>query len=497
MARKKSPSAPAAPPGPRKRTASAKGKAVEKAKKKAPKKAEVSSNDSESEEEVADAPGASSGLTKIPINWKDPACSEKLLALIGENKSIKQALYPPCSANASTKNGGGKKKVEALWKLCLLLLEGDDKYTEALAAATAGSAKDRSSWANKIKARLRTMAKISRKHDAAMGETGAGIDNVAQIDRSVTTAFTTKWDEIEADCPWYFEMRNLISERPNLVLTGLGDSTMPIDMSVIMAGPAAIVEEEEEEEGEKDNDLISGWNKSPTPEPRKRKYSFSELGEEAGVGSDYKTSSPVPSKPMDDDEPNVDDEDLSGKGKKPKKTHRPAKPSTSTPAPPPIVAPKPVKKSKLAEFGDIAKQEELSHQKALELASLQTQQAIKATEIRGQLGEIKAETRREGKKAKQEERMMKLRIKELKLRNAHERQMARPANFFDGHSSSSGSRYMSPGGDSPFDTYSRNATAGPSTFPESASLGNGLNFDFGDSSQFGDTYSSGASRSST
>lgn len=37
------------------------------------------------------------------------------------------------------------------------------------------------------------MAKISRKHDAAMGETGAGIDNVAQIDRSVTTAFTTKW----------------------------------------------------------------------------------------------------------------------------------------------------------------------------------------------------------------------------------------------------------------------------------------------------------------
>jgi hypothetical protein len=89
-------------------------------------------------------------------SWKDPARSEKLLALIGENKSIKQALYPPCGANASSKDGGGKKKVEALWKLCLLLLKGDPKYAEALAAATAGSAKVRAAWANKIKARLRT-----------------------------------------------------------------------------------------------------------------------------------------------------------------------------------------------------------------------------------------------------------------------------------------------------------------------------------------------------
>jgi hypothetical protein len=286
-------------------------------------------------------------------------------------------------------------------------------------------------------------------------------------------------------------MRNLISERPNLVPTGLGDSTTPIDMSVIMAGPAAVVEEEEEEE-EKDDDVISGWNKSPTPEPRKRKYSFSELGDEPGVGSDYKTSSPVPSELMvdDGDKPDVDDEDISEKGKKPKRTHRPAKPSTSIPAPPPIVAPKPVKKSKLAEFGDIAKQEELSHQKELELATLRTQQAIKATEIRGRLGEIKAESKREEKKAKQEERMMKLRIKELKLRNAHERQMGRPASFFDGHSSSSGSRYKSPGTDAPFEGYSGNALAGPSTFPESARLGDGLNFDFGDSSGLGDTYGS-------
>lgn len=39
---------------------------------------------------------------------------------------------------------------------------------------------------------------------------------------------------IKIKAPWYFEVRGLISERPNIVPTGLGNSTTAVDMTNIM-----------------------------------------------------------------------------------------------------------------------------------------------------------------------------------------------------------------------------------------------------------------------
>jgi len=44
-------------------------------------------------------------------------------------------------------------------------------------------------------------------------------------------------------CPWFFDMCNLIAECPNLVPTGLGNSQMAINLSVLQAD----VEGEEDE----------------------------------------------------------------------------------------------------------------------------------------------------------------------------------------------------------------------------------------------------------
>jgi hypothetical protein len=37
------------------------------------------------------------------------------------------------------------------------------------------------------------MSKTARKYITEMGETGAGIDNAAQIDMNVSNTFTNKW----------------------------------------------------------------------------------------------------------------------------------------------------------------------------------------------------------------------------------------------------------------------------------------------------------------
>ncbi|KAJ7268517.1 hypothetical protein C8J57DRAFT_1325338 [Mycena rebaudengoi] len=115
------------------------------------------------------------------------------------------------------------------------------------------------------------MAKIAREYNTEMGETGAGIENAADIDMSVTNAFTTKWGtfcapihhtcqlisvqnpaEISAKCPWYFDMRNLIGQRPNLVPTGVGHSGTAVDPGVIIPGPASAGDTVEATTGEED-----------------------------------------------------------------------------------------------------------------------------------------------------------------------------------------------------------------------------------------------------
>ncbi|KAJ7081709.1 hypothetical protein C8R44DRAFT_894942 [Mycena epipterygia] len=316
------------------------------------KNAADSSEDSEVDE--LEAPDSK------PKSMEDLALPQKLIALVFENKNIKQSLYPPCGLNASTTNGGGKKKVDAQWQLCVLLLGDITKYKDAIAAIDAvNNSKGNLSWANKMKNRLRMMAKTTHDYDAKMGQTGAGIENAAQIDMSATNSFTTKWVEISASCPWFFDMRTLIAQRPNLVPTGLGHSSTGVVAGGGGGGGGG---------GGKGEDGISSipisdWDETPRhiPEPDSRKRSFSELDEELAVGSgdNYIPSSPVPSETavelIDETEPK--EVRVKAKGKEMQRKN-PEKPNTSTPAAPaPTVAPKASKKTKLAEFSEIAKKQ--------------------------------------------------------------------------------------------------------------------------------------------
>ncbi|KAJ7733589.1 hypothetical protein DFH07DRAFT_780603 [Mycena maculata] len=419
-------------------------------KNKGKKKADESSDDSEIEDGGPPVPN----FKYIDIDWKDPALREKLIALIMENKYIKQALYPPCGPNASTTNGGGKTK-----------------YKEVIAACN--TPKKQLGYANRIKNRMRTMAKITHGFDTEMGQMSAGIQHSSEIDMSVTNQFTTKWAEISAVCPWFFD-----------ISTGF-------DTGVVMPGLAAVDDdgdEDAEEEADEDNTSsipFSRWGWEHTPEPdtgHLGKRSFSEIdgegGEDGLAGSSdaYNPSSPVISElALLDDLAEPDNlEKVKAKGQE---THRKntAKPSTSAPTVTPAPsAPKPAKKSKIAEFSEIVKNEEKTRQKEIELASLRTHQAIETTAVKAWLIEQRKEGRQQEKKGRQEERMAKLRMKELKMCQSHELRMrgasssssaSHTPSFFDTHSASSGSHYTPlepPDYTDRFD-FTGNATAGPST----------------------------------
>ncbi|KAJ7483848.1 hypothetical protein B0H11DRAFT_2231993 [Mycena galericulata] len=160
----------------------------------------------------------------------DPKAVDKTLAL-------ETGTSTPPGPNASTAKGGGKTKTESQWQLCLNLLVEDPKYQEAL--DTVKTKKEQVAYANKIKNRLRTMAKLTRNYMTEMGETGTGIRSAAEIDTNVTTRWRT--GDIQ-DLPVVLRRARThcaASQDPNLVPTGLGHSGSGIDDDVLGAAPTA------------------------------------------------------------------------------------------------------------------------------------------------------------------------------------------------------------------------------------------------------------------
>jgi hypothetical protein len=77
-----------------------------------------------------------------------------LLTAITDDEQIWQGLFPTVGSNVSTSKGGGKKKVDFQWALCVALFKEHPKY--ALLFGQVATAKDRGVWTMKIKNRLRT-----------------------------------------------------------------------------------------------------------------------------------------------------------------------------------------------------------------------------------------------------------------------------------------------------------------------------------------------------
>ncbi|EPQ51254.1 hypothetical protein GLOTRDRAFT_96451 [Gloeophyllum trabeum ATCC 11539] len=168
------------------------------------------------------------------------------------------------------------------------------------------------------------MTLVTKEISKTMGQTGEGITSEDQIREG--TEIANKWEAIRVECPWYFDMKALITKHPNVTPTGLGNSTSEIDMEDGGTQPeSSAVDAEGSEQGDAaassdDDDVAGGLGK--------RKAS--------------------------------DQDTLSKKAKGEKKTQ--AQPGLSTPA---MSSTNQFKKAKL-NFEEVAKAEEMTRQKELE-----------------------------------------------------------------------------------------------------------------------------------
>ncbi|KAJ7757169.1 hypothetical protein B0H14DRAFT_3896186 [Mycena olivaceomarginata] len=156
----------------------------------------------------------------IELTWK-------LITAIEENQLIRDSLFPPVGAPKIT---GGKPKSDYQYQLATLLFAKHPKYEAAFAKAV--TSKDKKPWYTKVKNRLDYLVKKARVYIDQMGQTGEGIEKEEDIHPG--TAFTTKWDKIKREFPWFFHVRSLIEERPNLMPTGLGNDESEVDLSLLL-----------------------------------------------------------------------------------------------------------------------------------------------------------------------------------------------------------------------------------------------------------------------
>ncbi|KAF8155850.1 hypothetical protein B0H34DRAFT_675962 [Crassisporium funariophilum] len=153
--------------------------------------------------------------------------SEMLVPAISKSMEIKQGLYPlPRCKFIDSKGGWAEEN-------CLAVETGSLNPPQKQTASKA-----QAPWVDKIKNRLKTttisrMSTIVRGHMETLGKTGEA--------------------EVNANCPWFFEMCNIIAERPNLVPTSISHSSSSINMSVLQS----VNEDDKVADGDRDGDFTS------------------------------------------------------------------------------------------------------------------------------------------------------------------------------------------------------------------------------------------------
>ncbi|KDQ61646.1 hypothetical protein JAAARDRAFT_45212 [Jaapia argillacea MUCL 33604] len=154
--------------------------------------------------------------------------------------------------DTSTSKGARKRKNKFYWAICLALFRDHLEYGLVFnAVATSGQAIDKRKWMDKIKNCLRN-GTMTCNFTAKLGTTGEGIK---KEEIWADSKIANIWDKNEASIPWYWDMRDLISERPNLTPVGLVISVIKVGSSDESDGSEEMDKEAEFEEIAKSEEI--------------------------------------------------------------------------------------------------------------------------------------------------------------------------------------------------------------------------------------------------
>ncbi|KAJ7475394.1 hypothetical protein B0H11DRAFT_2235347 [Mycena galericulata] len=386
------------------------------------------------EEDVSQATPAAA----VDIDWNgDVTLTWTLIKGIEEDDDTRRALFPP---PGSTKRNGGLPKKHYHQLLADICFKEHDNYKEAYAKAK--KPKQRDIWSGKIKNRIKVVSDQTRQCIKMMGETGAGIESPKDI--LPGTVLKTKWDEIQDKLPWFWNVRSLIGERPNLMPVGIGNTSSDMDTSILLPG--------HNDGGASDPSSPDIFPTIPELETGTESDVLDldlEGEEEPASGDDMSVKRAKRKKPSTPDDSSGDDDDTSDGRVKRKKSSTPApvpvpkktkpKPAMSTPVPVPA---KPVKPAKPSTAKDrfsaavVAEEETQQQLLALKTAKNRDRKEVEVAKIRA-LAEVKVEAT----KGKTQERLAKLELARLKIQQDHELRMAQLAHSSHAGPSNRGSAH--------------------------------------------------------
>ncbi|KDQ21341.1 hypothetical protein BOTBODRAFT_141596 [Botryobasidium botryosum FD-172 SS1] len=335
------------------------------------------------------------GKGKLTIKWdaNEFALTYQMINLIEDNPDLKRGLFPPVGANSSTNKGGGKAKVEHHLAVCDALFADHPEYKDVYAQATAP--REKAKWANRVKNRFSPcdrMTKIVTKGVQQMGETGEGIRTEEEINMELgPNKLTNAWSAIKIASPWFFQLKDLMKDRPSHFPAGLGNSTTDIDMSVMQSQAG-------------DEDGADGEHKGPNT---------NEGSAQNTQGDTNPAPAAAPAAPAT---PTSDIQALPAE-------NVPANPAATSNANKRTADPTPdsqqKKKSKVAmDFAEVVKSEEKTRQMELDLAK-----------ANAELDAVKVKAKAEVKKAKIQAHLDRKRLRvELRMAKLQARMMAAPPN---------------------------------------------------------------------
>lgn len=186
------------------------------------------------------------------------------------------------------------------------------------------------------------------------------MEYVAFSDSSLLISDISCSEQIKADCPWFFKMRQLIGERPNLVPVGLGDSGTDIDLSVLAADGPASSEADRLVGTVLDDDVVNPSSDSEFP---------LDVDDTATSSADHDVNdSSYPASNSHQSPPPATEQ---------RKKRKAASPSPSKPAATTTAPKRPAKKSKLDEFASAVTAEAHARNKELDVRRVSVESKAK------------------------------------------------------------------------------------------------------------------------
>ncbi|KAI5777174.1 hypothetical protein EDC01DRAFT_636106 [Geopyxis carbonaria] len=163
-------------------------------------------------------PGARPILSTENMTWK-------LLGVLEDHDNYRRAVWPR-PGDRST----GETKISWCERVARTMLEDNTEYADLVE-------KELRFYGNSVKGKLRKLQVLYKQKKEEMGETGAGLGGADEITEGSDLA--NKWEEIQKECPYFYTLRNLLGERPNISEPCRANGTTQLDLSSL--DPSAAV----------------------------------------------------------------------------------------------------------------------------------------------------------------------------------------------------------------------------------------------------------------